>query len=148
MAAGYFNRFRAIINNNDLARVPGNITNFRMSVDNGSFWIGGMDAYHQMSSVGQGNRTTMIAFTTNLERGIIPIDYANMDYETTPVAIQLIGDNSDSFISNVYNPPGVVSCILPRVYYTNEGIVASYNTNTTRDLSFNVIGNLQWINNG
>lgn len=141
----YFDRFRVMINNSDIARKPGNIVSLSISTDGGVSWVDGFDENHNPSGILLANKHTIFKLTENLEYNIAPVDFASIDYSASSVDIQLIAPNAQ-YGKNVYNGGKVL--LLKSVAWSDEHTAAHYGSNTRRDLTFFVVGGANWLTSG
>ncbi len=139
----YFDRYRVMVAGQDFAGKPGNVLNVSYSMDGGLSWVDGFSENHMPSGVVLANRKTIFRIRENIQYNQVPIDWSSIDYDNSPVDIQLITPSSQ-YGPDVYaNPDSVL--ILPSVAWSNETLNTQYGQNVSRDLEFFVTQKPYWF---
>jgi hypothetical protein len=138
----YFDRFRVLINGQDIAGRPGNVVSIHVSEDGGVTWVDGFSEDHAPSGILRANTHTVFRITENLQYNTLPIDFKSIDYSASSVDIQLIMPTSQ-YTQDVYNGGSIF--LLKSVAWAANDYAASYANNAKRDLDFMVVGGGYWL---
>lgn len=139
----YFDRFRVLMAGVDISGKPGNVVSLMVSIDGGLSWVDGFSENHLPSGVLLANKHTMFRFTENLQYNVIPVQFDQLDYDNSPIDIQLMAPTSQ-YASDVYGAGGNI-WVMKKVAWSNEQTAANYAANTKRDLEFFVTGGSYWL---